>query len=250
MRKKEFFQTKYLSIKPSLHLVLNIQLEEEEIQLKEAVVQSISKEDRAFYLKEFKRLFLGRPKAAKFCKIKNEEDLRFFYDQKDKILKVTSRSPLQIENQFLGYQIEYDLLEFEVNYKINYVLVLGSSFFKEMKASATKLNKWEKNRAASYDGSIEHFIKSLYQNKIIENGFDIKRLIRIENPAYLKFKEEIANTFNPKIEVGKIPPKIISYLINQPVPNDSLVLVDGTRKFLYFEGLYRIEYTQEKEDLE
>lgn len=43
-----------------MNFPLNIILKEEEVGLKEAVINSLSKEDRAYFLSEFIRVFLGR----------------------------------------------------------------------------------------------------------------------------------------------------------------------------------------------
>ena len=63
----------------------------------------------------------------------------------------------------------------------------------------------------------------------------------------IKFKEE--TLLGGRIE-GKVPPKIITYLINKKVPNDSLKVVENNNQYLYFKGLYSVEYKKEKEDLE
>ena len=48
---------------------------------------------------------------------------------------------------------------------------------------------------------------------------------------------------------GNVPPKIITYLINQKVPYDSLKIIDGKNQFLHFKGLFSVEYKKEKEDI-
>ena len=246
---KNSYETYRTDISKSLKKTLSIQLSNEEINLNEAVIQVISKEDRAFYLKEFKRYFLGRPYSAKQCKILNENDLRFRYDKKTNTLKVNSKNPIKIQNNYLGYMIYYDLINFQVDYQSRFVSVLGSSNFSELKNKKTS-KKIVNNRLETYKGSLEHFIKSLYQNTITKEGFVIKRLIREENPAYIKYKEELDNQIGDKRISGKVPPKIISYLVNQSVPIDSIVTVKNERKFLNFNGLYSVEYTKAKEDVD
>ena len=151
-------------------------LEPEVIGLEETIVQAISKEDRLYYYQTFLRLFLGSNEAAKKCKIENSKDLRFRYDKSTRQLSVTSREPLIITNNHLGYKIEYDLIDFNVDFKTNYVLTLGTTLFTELKSSASKENKWKENRQKSYLGSVTHFMKALYDDKIEGQGYDIKRL--------------------------------------------------------------------------
>lgn len=246
---KEFYDNSFITINSSTKYPLQITLEVENINLQETVVSPISKEDRKYYLSLFKQYFLGREIAAKHCKILNEDDIRFNYDKNERILKASARKPLILKNNYLGYEVEYDLIDFDLNFKTNYVLVIGTSNFKEIKGNQSTINKWNKNRKEAYLGSVEHFVKSVYENKIQENGFELKRLIRQENPAYIKYKEELDNslvkTFN-----GPVPPKIITYLINQPVLIDSIRMQKNDQKFLDFDGFYSVEFKKAKEDLE
>ena len=127
-----------------------ITLEPEVISLQETVVQAMSKEDWLYYYKVFLKLFLGENEAASKSKIENSKDLRFKYDKQTKELTASSRKPLLITNKYLGYKIEYDLIDFNVNYKTNYALTLGTALFTELKASASQQKKWKKNRLKSY----------------------------------------------------------------------------------------------------
>lgn len=224
-----------------------IVLEPEVISLQETTVQAMSKEDWLYYYDIFLKLFLGNNEAASKSKIENAKDLRFKYDKQTKELTASSRNPLIITNKYLGYKIEYDLIDFNVNYKTNYALTLGTALFSELKAGSSQQKKWKKNRLKSYLGSVNHFMKSIYFNKLEENGYDVKRLIRKDNPDYIKLKEEIALG---GIVDGDLPPKTITYLINQKVPYDSLKVVSNNQQHLNFKGLYSVEYKKEKEDTE
>ena len=241
------FENYILNVNTNQTNFYKVILEPEVVALQETVVQAISKEDWLYYYQTFLKLFLGSNEAAKKCKIENPKDLRFKYDKNTQQLSATSRNPLIITNNYLGYKIEYDLVDFNINFKSNYVLTLGTALFTELKSSASKEKKWQENRRKSYLGSITHFMKAVYENKIEEEGYDIKRLIRKDNPEYIKFKEE--TLLGGRIE-GKVPPKIITYLVNQKVPSDSLKIVDNNDQYLNFKGLYSVEYKNEKEDLD
>lgn len=241
------FENYILNVNTNQTNFYKVILEPEVVALQETVVQAISKEDWLYYYQTFLKLFLGSNEAAKKCKIENPKDLRFKYDKNTKQLSATSRNPLIITNNYLGYKIEYDLVDFNINFKSNYVLTLGTALFTELKSSASKEKKWQENRRKSYLGSVTHFMKAVYDNKIEEEGYDVKRLIRKDNPEYIKFKEE--TLLGGRIE-GKVPPKIITYLVNQKVPSDSLKIVDNNDQYLNFKGLYSVEYKNEKEDLD
>lgn len=241
------FENYILNVNTNQTNFYKVILEPEVVALQETVVQAISKEDWLYYYQTFLRLFLGNNEAAKKCKIENSKDLRFKYDKNTRQLSAISRNPLIITNNYLGYKIEYDLVDFNINFKSNYVLTLGTALFTELKSSASKEKKWQENRRKSYLGSVTHFMKAVYDNKIEEEGYDVKRLIRKDNPEYIKFKEE--TLLGGRIE-GKVPPKIITYLVNQKVPSDSLKIVDNNDQYLNFKGLYSVEYKNEKEDLD
>ena len=241
------FENYILNVNTNQTNFYKVILEPEVVALQETVVQAISKEDWLYYYQTFLKLFLGSNEAAKKCKIENPRDLRFKYDKNTQQLSATSRNPLIITNNYLGYKIEYDLVDFNINFTSNYVLTLGTALFTDLKSSASKEKKWQENRRKSYLGSVTHFMKAVYDNKIEEEGYDVKRLIRKDNPEYIKFKEE--TLLGGRIE-GKVPPKIITYLVNQKVPSDSLKIVDNNDQYLNFKGLYSVEYKNEKEDLD
>ena len=242
----EMYENYILSINTNQKQHYKIVLDPEIIALQEATVQAMSKDDWEYYYQTFVGLFLGSNEAAKKTKIENPKDLRFNYNKQTRELKATSRNPLIITNNYLGYKIEYDLVDFNLNYQTNYVLTLGTALFTKLNANSSKTKKWEENRKTSYLGSVTHFMKSIYDEKLEENGYDVKRLIRKENPAYQKFKDEML--IGGKIS-GNVPPKIITYLINQKVTYDSLKIIDGKNQFLHFKGLFSVEYKKEKEDI-
>lgn len=226
--------------------VVKIILHEKVIELQEATVSVMSPADWNYYYSIFKENFLGINKAAKDCKILNPKILRFHFDAENRVLTATAKDPILIENNHLGYLVEYDLTDFMMDYKNQYLLVIGSSFFQDLKGSKSKHKRWNTNRKIAYNGSFTHFLKAVYHNQIIENGFDVKRYIRQDNPAY---QEAVQRMKNGERNV-QIPSKMIAYLINQDVPIDSLVQSVENRKFMNFEGLYSVEYKNEKEDLD
>ncbi len=244
----DMFENYILVINTNQKQNYTIVLEPEIIALQEAKVKSISKKDWEYYYQTFLKLFLGTNEAAKKTKIENPKDLRFSYDNKAKILTAYSRNPLQITNNYLGYKIEYDLVDFNVDFKSNYALTLGTALFTDLNVDSVESKKWKENRNKSYLGSINHFIKAVYDEKIEQEGYDVKRIIRQENPAYQKYKDEIL--LGAKMTLGSAPPKIIKYLVNQKVPIDSLRIIKEQDKYINFKGLYSVVYTKEKEEKE
>ncbi len=240
------FQTKTISVNSNQNNYLTIVLIENPIELEEANVKVMSQEDWEYYYSIFKDNFLGIDEAARKCKIQNPKTLRFSFDSDKKVLSATAKDPLIIENQYLGYLVEYDLNTFEMDYKNEYLLVLGSSFFQDLKGNKSKNRKWNINREIAYNGSFTHFLKSVYEKKLVDEGFILRRYIRKDNPAYLEALTKIKNGIKDVV----LPSKKIAFLINQEVPYDSIIKKTDQKVMMDFDGLYSIEYQNEKEDLE
>lgn len=123
-------------------------------------------------LKRFKTEFLGRSDNAKKCKIVNPQVLRFeILDSLDNY-RVTADDILFIENRALGYRIGYvlDEFRFENGLKVN----IGSAKFEELETrSRRKYNRWEAARERAYNGSAQHFLNSMINGNVAEEGFKV-----------------------------------------------------------------------------
>jgi hypothetical protein len=113
-------------------------------------------------------------------RIKNQRMLRFSYDKKNQFLKVKAPEILIIENKKLGYTIQYNLINFEADFKAKSTSYLGTSFFKETSFRKEIIL----NRMNAYKGSMMHFLRSLYNNELEKEGFIVNHARRIPNPAY------------------------------------------------------------------
>ena len=130
-------------------------------------------------LRLFRKEFLGNSKFGKSCKILNEDDLILKYDKRKKDLYASCKVPLKVLNKSLQYEISYDLIDFEVKFKyanlktreftVNSVVYFGTSFYKELENF--KKNKSIKNREQAYSGSVQHFMRSLYNKNLKDEGY-------------------------------------------------------------------------------
>jgi len=130
------------------------------------------------YINYFLNSFIGNDREN--VKIKNQRSLKFAFDKKNKTLKVKAPKTLIIENKNLGYEIEYNLMNFSADFNSNMVNYTGTSFFKETKNS----DKVKLNRMNAYDGSTLHFFRSIYNNTISEEKFVVNHVIQVPNPKY------------------------------------------------------------------
>ena len=121
--------------------------------------------------------FIGTTTEAENCKLKNHKVLRFRYSKKKRILTVMADEPLIIENKALGYTIQYQLEDFEFDFNYRFLSFVGYAFFKDLPGEREKTQKrWAENRQRAYQGSLQHFIKSLYNNQLAAEGFEVRRI--------------------------------------------------------------------------
>lgn len=153
--------------------------------LNEVVVSNkkykISPEDRAYFLSQFRRSFLGKTNLSFECKILNEDDIEFDYNPLTRLLEAYTKKPIEIDHKGLGYKIYYDLVHFELTPKT--VTFLGYTRYENKKGSKRKQRKWRKKRKVAYNGSLMHFLQSVMNDKVREEGFVVDHFKRIPNPA-------------------------------------------------------------------
>ena len=250
--RKEDFQNATSSIHSKTKNLEIVLKKLDAIELDEALIVQLSEDKWKEYYNQFISLFLGQNKAAKDCEILNPKSLRFNYDAENLVLNARATEPIKIQNKFLGYTIEYDLVDFSMDYYNQFQYVSGTSLFTEMEGTNSRKKKWMKNRFESYQGSLMHFIRSVYEEKLKENKFVINRLIRKENPDFQIFQQKIQQMIDrgEVVNVGAAPPRIIETLVKAEVPYDSLRIKNTNQIFLNFGGLYDIEFTGEKEDMD
>ena len=138
----------------------------------EIIAKRIKHRRRKSRLNQFKDEFLGKSSNANRCEILNETDLQFNYDKKSKVLYASSKKPLIILNQNLGYKITYYLEEFRSTRK--YTFYQGSFFFEEITPkNSVEEKKFEDNRFSTYLGSRMSLIRAIYKNKLKQNLFTL-----------------------------------------------------------------------------
>ncbi|WP_431157282.1 carboxypeptidase-like regulatory domain-containing protein [Winogradskyella poriferorum] len=153
---------------------------------------------RAQKLQLFRKEFLGTSRVANSCKILNEEDLVLYYDSDNKTLYASSPVPVVVKNRLLQYEIDFDIIDFEANYNtidfeeqrflINAVKYLGTSFYKDLNVDSKK--RVQRNRKKVYNGSVQHFIRALYnQNLKAENYRVYNKGKKVNEWNYISVKD-------------------------------------------------------------
>ncbi len=147
-------------------------------EIEEVVIIPFTETAYKNYIKYFLDSFIGSDQSN--VKIKNQRSLKFSYDKTNKILRVKAPQTLIIENKNLGYKIDYNLQDFVGDFENKTTRYTGTSFFKETKNT----DKVKLNRMNAYDGSQVHFFRSVFANKVADEGFIVNQITKFPNSKY------------------------------------------------------------------
>jgi hypothetical protein len=160
---------------------LTIKLKLKAPDLEAVIIEPFEKDGWAKWGRWFTDNFIGTSEYGRDTRIINPEVIKFRNSKKNGELTAIAIAPLQIENKALGYRLTYQLENFRYSFKERYLLYAGYPFFEMMPGGDRKQRKWEKAREDVYHGSMLQFMRALYRNKIMEEGFEVRRLKKIPN---------------------------------------------------------------------
>ena len=184
----------------------------------------------------FWRTVLGKSPSRRTIYAVNPQDVFYFYNSETRILRVTSRAPLQIVNLETGYSIHLMLDHFVHDYRTTVSTWEGECIFIELEPENDRQKaQWEENRRNIYQTSLRNFIKSLYHNTHAENGFlltypdklDHRRVPRDEffnDPHNFLVIDSIGG--RKTIQVPRALNDLMLVCFDKPVDRDILHLVD------------------------
>ncbi len=160
---------------PFKHPSYRVYLKEKNLELNEVVVKGKSLFPRKKMLEVFRSNFLGNTKEGRSCTISNEEDINLRYDATTFTLYASSEKPLIVINQYLGYEIRFQLSDFNVKYNtktLNSIdmasaLFFGTTSFVDLQPNDLKINK---RRRDTYKKSGPYFMKNLAEGTIKQSG--------------------------------------------------------------------------------
>ena len=141
------------------------------------------KDGFAVYGQFFLEQFIGNSQNSKRCFITNPEVLKFYFSKKKNRLKVIAEEPLKIENKALGYNLIYALDSFTHEYATEVSVYTGNPVFSEMGVgdSLQLAVEWLNARKAVYKGSMLHFMRSVHQQNLTGQGFELKLMVNLNN---------------------------------------------------------------------
>jgi hypothetical protein len=161
---------------------LEVALAQELVQLSEILVKADTAQWKQNFL-TFKQNFIGTTANAAKVTILNNKDIHLFFDSGDKVLVAHAKKELVVENRALGYLVNYQLIDFTLDYKYSRMQYLGIPRFEEMRPKNNlQLKKWENERRKAYEGSFAHLVRLIYQQELENSKFQLFELHEIANP--------------------------------------------------------------------
>ena len=262
------FETQVYSYKAEqLPLRLEIHMKPKVEELQAVVVEPDEKNGWEKWGKFFTDNFIGTNEDGRSCRITNYKTLRFRFSKKKNMLHVLADEPLQIENKALGYRVQYQLEDFTFGFSNHVLVYYGYSLFSELNAKGPSKNQF-KSREKAWNGSIMHFMRSLYHDSLAAQGFEVRRMVRRPNLEKQRVRilyRELARSGRLNIQsgpmaIGKDSSDYYQRILAQEDVSDEyakpLLTADSllfkndsvvTRRLLFPDYLY-IVYRNEKED--
>ncbi|TRX56293.1 carboxypeptidase-like regulatory domain-containing protein [Fulvivirga sp. M361] len=166
-------------------LDLNITLHTEVLSLPEVFITADTSRWNN-YFQVFCNYFLGTTPGSKECKILNYRSLNFYFDQSQNTLYAHTREPIKVINNWLGYEIDYDMRSFRMDFDKGRLTCEGVPRFSCLDPkNRFDAKRWEKNRQLEYTGSLLHFFRSVYADKLKDNQYEVRTIKRIPDPDRL-----------------------------------------------------------------
>ncbi len=166
----------------------------------------------------FIEYFIGKSFNAAETQILNPDVLRYQFNDTTGLFTVTAVDMLNIINDGLGYFINYQLETFILNINSGFADVQGYCFFKELNTQKPFIEKkWAERRMITYDGSLMHFMRSLYLNTTEKEGFKLRLVTRVSEDEEgfkdgLKLKNKIRSG---KIIINQKEKEFVDYYQNE-----------------------------------
>ncbi|WP_222166918.1 carboxypeptidase-like regulatory domain-containing protein [Edaphocola aurantiacus] len=193
------YESRMVNITATSPEEINISLAVRDNELQEVKVLAPIEKGWARFGKDFLEAFLGYSDWSEQCVLVNKEVLTFRFDKELQTLYVHASAPLIIKHNQLGYIINYDLMDFSRNYKDHAIYFTGSARYEPMVLKSKKKQaRVTKNRLESYYGSINHFMRAVYQRKCREEGFVVNAMVRIDGKDYGRYVSLWTDTIDTK----------------------------------------------------
>ena len=267
------YETRTISINTG-HLPESLQLllKPTANELQEVIVEPYDEDGWDRWGRYFNAHFIGNSSLAADCKLLNPDVVKFRYSRKNNSIRAFSREKLLFENKALGYRIQYLLTKFEYNLAERSFYYSGYPQFEEMHPkNPDEKKRWDKKRKEAYQGSIMHFMRSLYNNQLEKEGFEIHQILKVDYAEYrrasslfkayskaIKNKEPITipkDSLEYYKKASKLGANENSVQLDQLITKDDIMApidtsIDATAQFMGFTGWLRVSYQHKRDPIE
>jgi hypothetical protein len=208
----------------------------------------------------FKKDFIGTNENSKQCKVTNPHVLDLNYIRRRQTLEASSDEFLTVENNALGYRTKFLLNSFTSDNISHTISYSGKALFEELPGSESQKKKWKAKREDAYYGSAQHFYRSLYKDKLADEGFVIYNYTRILNPmryqeAYIQKKIKQFDGLNRDsaiywVNQQSVPKWAKENLIKPPLRSIDVVRTTGQEGIfaITFPAYLYVVYTKKHEE--
>jgi len=208
---------------------LNVSLKPSTTQLAEVVVNSMKDRKWNRNLKKFKSFFFGEAYNKELITVENDYLIEFT-NKRGQGLSVNNQPGLEIRNDYLGYEIHFQMLNFKLGDISSY---MGYSNFKQLEEASPEVKEgWLENRKTAYNGSKRHFFRSLLNNSLDESGFGVTVV-----------QESKSNDFDQKVKMNREKLR----LMNDGTGKRNVIVKKVSQQTyqLEFNGVLEITYFEE-----
>jgi hypothetical protein len=198
---------------------------------------------------KFVSQFIGKTTFSRQCRIENPEDVVVVNDENAHELLALAPRNVRVVNNALGYRITYHQFNFKANYSSNRCVFLGAPVFEELQpADANQQRRWEENRRRAYLGSLPHFLRSVRENRLPEEGFVVRATV--SEPISAGAQQRVAQAGDSLAEVLTLEPGTLTRVYRQPLMATQLRSEDAAsgRVRLQFPEAVQVTFQGEQPD--
>ena len=164
---------------------------------------TIENENAIYFTKEYEQCQVGvsEKQIPIFLQSEKDEiewsgDSTIITYQKPISFNVAAKEPLIVDLPLLGYELYIDLISFVHKYTTKKEPEMssfrGHFYFQPIKFKSKRDSiRIQKNRLKVYYNSPQHFCRSLYENRLLENGYQFHELI--QDDSTLKVHAKVVN---------------------------------------------------------
>jgi hypothetical protein len=226
---------------------LTLALRPVDVSLAEVTVRPAK--NRPADYQRFVKQFLGGTTLSERCHIENPQDVLVLYDKSTRELTALAPRNLRVINQALGYRITYYNFSFKINYATNRCVFVAVPLFEELPSTSTEQQQhWQESRRRAYAGSLPHFLRSMRENRLVQEGFLVRRLVRGASTEQLH--QRLIRASDSLVAVFAAEPGVTARVYKQPLSAAQICRFEAgtTRAQLRFSDALQVTYQNELPD--